>query len=486
MPKFNKKKIDKSRLGKEEINFPEFPLGIVSQQQPKDLIEKLEFRDVVGNDEIKVTILPSSLGYPNQTTRDLLRALMRITWQKNGFKDPKVTTSIREIIRELGMSASGQALELIKKHLRILAGTRIEYEKSFFDKELSDRIKSTISINIITSFLFEELESRTQNKELKKKGGYSDLLKSGISWNQEFFEISLKDSRNLIDFDYTYYITLENHLSKELYLLLNKRSYNKSFFKIEMKILAFEKLGISRTLESKLFKVRQLLKKAHKELIDSGFIKKEPLFKKENGIEYVTYYFHEQQYLFDEPAGEHTQDITSNSEIRLSEKENEVRNMLMELNFTEGEAGKILREYGDDFTSKIIKLYRKQKGVRSPKKWIFTALYKRYDVSEIEEEIRIENQKAEEAKVAEQKLIEVQEQKAKSNELSDKIDVWIGQNPSKYYSKCLEFLQELEESKQTFYLDLISRESVKSGKTKVEIIMENSILSSMVRSKIII
>jgi Replication initiator protein A len=480
MPKTKKIQIDSTRIGKEEINFPEFPLGIVSLQQPKIATDKLEFKDLIGNDEIKVTVLPSALGYPNQHTRDLLRALMRITWKKNNFKSSAVQTSIREILRELGLSASGQNLETIKKNLRILAGTRIEYEKSFFDKSLSERIKTTFNTGIISSFVFEEIEMKEQKAELKKKGDSIDFLKSGIFWNQQFFEISLKDSRNLIDYDYTYYITLKHYLAKELYLLLNKRSYNKSIFKIELNILAFEKLGISRTLENKMFKVRQMLKKAHKELKDTGFIQTDPVFKKENGIEYVTYFFLSQQSLFENNDHTYTPIITP---TLIGDDYDEIKTSLVELGFTEGEVGKVLKTYDQERIRKITKLYSKQKQVRNPKKWIFKALLEDFDTTEIDLEEDKQKQELEAVRLAqEEKTAQLQAQ-IEGQKRDELVDTWISNNPEDYKLLCEAALKDLELSNVAMYI-LLRKSAFTKKIEPLEAFLSSRVFNAPVRSAI--
>lgn len=475
-----KKFITDERLGKEEINFPEFPLGICSQQQPKVMPAKLEFHDLVGNDQVKVTVLPSAFGYPNQQTRDLLRALMRLTYRKNRFNDSKVETSLREILKELGVTPSGQSIETVKKNLRILAGTRIEYEKSFFDKNISDRLKTTIGINIISSYIFQEAEYTAQQKELGID--LSDQLKSGIFWNQEFFDMSLRDSKNLIDFDYTYYISLENNITKELYLLLNKRAYSKPIFKIDMKILAFEKLGMSRTLENKLFKVRQQLKKAHEELMKTGFLTREPAIEKINGSEYVMYFFTPIKTLFDRTNDKNEDDIPNISHPDYDPAN--FKESLIKLGFTEGEIGKLYKRYDIEILRKSVKLCLLQKRVESPKKWLYKCLTDQYDLSVVD---KVESQE-QELKIQEalfqEKIEQKQMQKAENDDIELKIEEWIRNNQCAYLFLTEATLADIQLNNETMYKNIL-RSSHKKNLTPLEVVAQSPLYNYKTRSIIL-
>jgi len=188
--KAKNKVITYKQKGLEDINFPEFPLGFCSEKQPKEIKETLVFQD----GDNKIYIKPSSLGFPTPSTRDLMRGLMKMAFRKNKFSDRALDTSLREITRELKKTNAGENIKTIKKNLDILVDTRIIFENCYFDRKTSKKIRRRVNIGIIQSYFFEEAKNKKDNDLYFKEN--PDLLRSGIRWNEDFFNISLDNANN--------------------------------------------------------------------------------------------------------------------------------------------------------------------------------------------------------------------------------------------------------------------------------------------------
>lgn len=462
-------------IAKEDINFPEFCFGVIGKVPLRDQPDELVFVDKI-NPDAQITVSKSRYGLPTQFTRDLRLALMRIGYRKNKFKSRQTPASAGEILAEMGLTHNGKNLSILKKHLDILTGTRIKFNHSFFDKEESKQIDKTIEFGILSGYEIVEFK----NLKGKKKSDDPDNLIGKFMWSDYFYDNSVQNAKNLIDMDYALYTQLEGDITKQLYSFLNKRSYGRDIFRIELSVLAFEKLGLSRN--NSMSKVRFALKKSHKALLSSGFLKREPEFSKSfDGKEYAVYNFSQTYSL-----PEH-QEILPIVDIRFDT----IKHRLQLLEFTEGQIGKVFKEYSTELIIDALDMFDLENSggkIKSPRKWILACLSRGFDTSNLEAK-RKESLEAslamatEEARLKQEAIIA--EEKAKlAEENKKKIDLWIGENPAKYYTKCQEFYKELQETNNTVFLDLIQREVKKSGKSEVEVIMSNTALSSMVRGNI--
>jgi len=462
-------------IAKEDINFPEFCFGVIGKVPLKDQPDELVFVDKI-NPDAQITVSKSRYGLPTQFTRDLRLALMRIGYRKNRFKSRQTPASAGEILAEMGLTHNGKNLSILKKHLDILTGTRIKFNHSFFDKEQSKQIDKTIEFGILSGYEIVEFKSLKG----KKKSDDPDNLIGKFMWSDYFYDNSVQNAKNLIDMDYAMYTQLEGDITKQLYSFLNKRSYGRDVFRIELQVLAFEKLGLSRN--NSMSKVRFALKKSHKSLMEAGFLKREPEFTKSfDGKEYAVYNF-SQTYSLPE-----NQEVLPIADSRFDD----LKHRLQLLEFTEGQIGKLFKEYPTESITDALDMFDLENTngkIKSPRKWILACLSRGFDTSNLEEK-RKESEEARLALAKEQEQLEEEgiraaEKARTAEENKKKIDLWIGENPAKYYTKCQEFYKDLEETNNTIFLDLIKREVKKSGTSEVEVIMANAALSSMVRGKI--
>src|SRR3954451_16569962 len=97
-----------SVLGRDEMNFAEFPLALLTDRAPSDL-KTLETEDQIYDERKgqvisrKLTITSSDkYGLTTPKDEDVLLALIQLTKQANNFTDRKVCFSRAELLKLLG------------------------------------------------------------------------------------------------------------------------------------------------------------------------------------------------------------------------------------------------------------------------------------------------------------------------------------------------------------------------------------------------
>lgn len=431
-------------LGKVDINFPEFCFGIIGKMpvadQPKDIIYKLQ-----GDDTKKVTVIRSSYGFPDQKTRDLLYALMRITYRKNGFTNSRVPCSLHEMAKELGVTNTGNNLKVIKKHLDILRGAQLKFENSFFKKMDSTLSRNTMSVGVLANYFYREVSKDGKLIELSDIDDDS-LAQGYFTWDEIYFKTSLQTSVNLIDFDYSLYLSLGKDTAKQLYLFLNKRRYSVPSLRMPLNEIAFTIMGISEKMSEKMFKVRQQVRQANKLLFDLGLFRQIPRFEKEFGKEYVIYIFnqHTPIPLFEEE--------TTQISLEQGGTFNTIKNILIGFRATEGQVASLVKRYDNEKLLKVLKQLDLQYENKSTVKKIVALVNnlmanKEVDITLVQnaEDEKKEKQKAQ-AEYQEVKVVEDNERKLlleKIEKQNKKADIWIKNNEQAY----LEFCTQMIESK---------------------------------------
>jgi len=465
-------------VGKEDINFPEFVLGVLDKNSNKESKKEIIFHDPLYPDK-KIGVVPSIFGFPTQLTRDLYRALMRLTYLKNRFHSSKIDCTLREICREMGIKVSGQMTAKIRESLDILAGTQVKFYHSYYNLESKDLIDEVTSIGILDGYTLREFNKKGDKKMDQEK------LQNSIKWSPSFWDLSLKEAKNLINYDYSFYISLNGNITKELYIFLNKRAFNKKFFKIPIRILAFEKLGMSRTLSDKLFKVRQQLRKAHQELLEKGFFDSEPRFVKTSSDEWVHYSFSVRHKI---GVDETEPGFLEQTLLVFDEEQEKLKDNLKKIGFTEGQIGKMFDRHSIDFLRDGIDLLGITENIKNPRNWFWGYLKGDYDTDTLhqhrqsqQEEEKKRKEEEEKRQKEEQKEQEKAEQSAKQKaEIND----WISKNTLKWIEMCENYLKNELKTDSRFFYDRVMATAKKQGKTPVEVFMSNEMYNYKVRATV--
>jgi Replication initiator protein A len=275
--------VEISDLSWYDINLPEFCLGIIGRVPEENQNSKIVYQDSK-YPERKIIITRQDEGFPVQSTRDLLLVLARLNQRQNNFTENKVAFSGGMILKELGLTVCGKNMKDLKRDLARLTGTRIVFENSFYDKEKKEH--RTLDMGVVSAIATRE----TTNLDGSMVSDDDLSFGTYLTWSDEFFSASFMNFKNLIQIDFSSYMQLSGDITKQLFKFLSKRRFSKEIFSISVSVLAYEKLGISKTVPLK--KAKFNLKKCHDQLQRTGFIDKEPsFFNKDNGDLWVEYDF---------------------------------------------------------------------------------------------------------------------------------------------------------------------------------------------------
>ena len=485
-------------IGKDDINFPEFCFGIIGRTSAKNQPQELVYLDK-NNPNQNITIIRSDLGFPTQFTRDLRLTLSRMAFQQNGFKDQRVKITGSLILKEMGLAITGPNMNTLRKHLDILTRTRIKFNGSYFVKEQKGKINGELDINIIQGY---NIKYTTKNIDKSANSVFIPELSGYILWQSDYFENFLKGASNMIDMDFVLYSRLNGDITKQLYLFLNKRRFNKDTFRISLDVLAYEKLGISMTRP--IFKIKFDLKKSHEELIRTGFLIEVPAFTKSSDGKWIVEYCFTSNDLFSSfsqfptlqvPENPNLQEIDiteiSNFEITKNQKIEILKKQLIEIGLNVSEIGKLLDSYSDDKIQESIELYQitiqNKTKIRNPKNWIFACLKNDFDTTAVvEKKKRVkEAELIVEVEVKEKKEKEIEEKLkvAENIERKQKIDEWIANNIEEYVEIRQNYITSLEEKGGIMWRQL-TKKANEQDKTFAKIVTELPMYSSELRNNI--
>lgn len=471
-------------LGKVDINFPEFCFGIIGKipqkNQPAQIIYNLK-----NSPDSKITITRSALGFPDQTSRDILQTLMRLTFRKNRFESPDVPCTLNEIMDELGWKKGGSHIKTLKKHLDILLGASIKFENSFFDKNQKKIVKEVLAFGVLDGYWFREIKSdgKLSGKESRK---VTDLDKGFVSWNSKYFNQSLLTAKNLIDFDYTFYLSLEKDITKQLFLYLSKRSYGTQNLRIPLEEMAFTVLGMSASLKGNLSKVRFVLRDCHKQLLEKGFLPYEPIFQKDyNGCEYIIYKLRSRKGLIKIVDSAGIEMLPNNTEFEA------VKSILTAFGATDGQVARLIKRHPSTSLLEALKQIQLQYPQRSKVKNIVGLVSKLMEEGadlSLAEDASKKEMEAEQRRIEEQrrqKELEIENQKKVEEQakLESRIDAWIGANMLEF-ARLTEFFIDNRVKPNPVLKMFMDKEMERSGVSPSVAVMSHASLKSLLREEV--
>ena len=268
-----KKREEQVKVTKEEMNLVEYPFQYLGFKIP-DGTKTIEWNGEIITKEGKR--LPASwivtgsdkYGLPRYRDRDVLLGLLYY-WKLQGFQSPDlIIKNVAEFLRLLKMGDSRKDYEFLEESLNRLAGVTIVAKNSFWDNEAKD-YASNIALHLLDAA-----------KMFRKGKQYILKVRAG----KEFWESVKSGYMKSLNFDF--YLSLETPISKALYCYLDKKSYKKERFIIELKKLASH-LGVT---SRRLCHIRKTIREASDILVQRGYLNCY-LFEKRNGTEYVIFDF---------------------------------------------------------------------------------------------------------------------------------------------------------------------------------------------------
>jgi hypothetical protein len=273
---------------KDELNLAEFPIAALTDRVPngqttlvfEDKLERRDHPPIVRRLTIMGTV---KHGLPTATDDEVLVGLIQLTKRRN-FTNAKVPFSRYELIELLGWPQSGASYRRIEEALNRWVGVVLMYENAWWDNTAKSWVDESFHVLDNVTLYDRERRKRAGGKpgkpgakpatgrRPKKTGAEGDPLPlSSFRWNEVIFESF--QSGNLKQLDLEFYLRLRLPTTKRMFRFLDKRFYRRARLDFDLRTLACEHIGMSRSYAPTELKRR--LKPALEELEQLGFL--EPL-----------------------------------------------------------------------------------------------------------------------------------------------------------------------------------------------------------------
>jgi hypothetical protein len=268
---------------KDELNLAEFPIAALTDRIPdgqttlvfEDRLERRDSTPIVR----RLTIMGTHKhGLPTSLDDEVLVGLIQLTKRRSNFTDARVQFSRYELIQLLGWPQSGQSYRRIEEALHRWVGVVLMYENAWWDNQAKSWVDEQFHV-LDNVTLYDRERWRTSARAGKsgrgeKSGSKADkapLPLSSFRWNEVIFRSF--QSGNLKQLDLEFYLKLRLPTTKRMYRFLDKRFYRRLRLDFDLRTLACEHIGLSRSYAPTELKRR--LKPALEEMEQLGFL--EPL-----------------------------------------------------------------------------------------------------------------------------------------------------------------------------------------------------------------
>src|SRR3954462_9903906 len=278
---------------KDELNLAEFPIAALTDRIPdgqttmvfEDQLERRDNAPIVR----RLTIMGTHKhGLPTSLDDEVLVGLIQLTKRRSNFTDARVQFSRYELIELLGWPQSGQSYRRIEEALHRWVGVVLMYENAWWDNVAKSWVDEQFHV-LDNVTLYDRERRRPPPRSGKSgksdRGGGSRADKaplplSSFRWNEVIFQSF--QSGNLKQLELEFYLGLRLPTTKRMFRFLDKRFYRRSRLDFDLRTLACEHIGMSRSYAPTELKRR--LKPALDELERLGFL--EP-FSAEERYSYV-------------------------------------------------------------------------------------------------------------------------------------------------------------------------------------------------------
>ena len=262
--------------GKDEMNFAEFPIALLTDKVPKGQ-RFIKFEDQVYDEKRKRVITRRRIiegseeyGLPTATDDLVILALIQLSKQKGkgDFTSRAVEFTRLELIRLLGWTNEGKNYDRIKLSLLRIQSVNYVYDNAWWD--ILQKTWTTKAFHILDNV--EINDSRTS-------GGQDGLFSSRITWNEVVFESF--QAGFLRDIDFKLCMRLKHPTALRMYRFLGKRFWVRPEWAGDLKVFAHDHMGLGRNYEGGT-QIARKLKPAIEELEQEGFL--EPLGESERFV----------------------------------------------------------------------------------------------------------------------------------------------------------------------------------------------------------
>jgi hypothetical protein len=262
---------------KDELNLAEFPIAALTDRVPdgqttlvfEDKLERRDSPPIVR----RLTIMGTHKhGLPTSLDDEVLVGLIQLTKRRSNFTDARVQFSRYELIELLGWPQSGQSYRRIEEALHRWVGVVLMYENAWWDNVAKSWVDE--NFHVLDNVTLYDRERRRSSGRWGRSGK-APLPLSSFRWNEVIFQSF--QSGNLKQLDLEFYLRLRLPTTKRMFRFLDKRFYRRTRLDFDLRTLACEHIGMSRSYAPTELKRR--LKPALEELEQHGFL--EPLSSEE-------------------------------------------------------------------------------------------------------------------------------------------------------------------------------------------------------------
>ncbi|MDG3008114.1 replication initiator protein A [Paludisphaera mucosa] len=262
---------------KDELNLAEFPIAALTDRVPDGQTtlvfeDRLELRDSPPIIR-RLTIMGTHKhGLPTSLDDEVLVGLIQVTKRRSNFTDARVPFSRYELIELLGWPQSGQSYRRIEEALHRWVGVVLMYENAWWDNTAKSWVDEQFHVlDNVTLYDRERWRKSSARAKVGKGGARAEkppLPLSSFKWNEVMFQSF--QSGNLKQLDLELYLKLRLPTTKRMYRFLDKRFYRRTRLDFDLRTLACEHIGLSRSYAPTELKRR--LKPALEELEQLGFL----------------------------------------------------------------------------------------------------------------------------------------------------------------------------------------------------------------------
>ena len=243
------------------MNLCEWPLAVLAERIPKG-VKTLTFEDHVkdkstGHQQHRKLIVSGSdvYGLPRGLDDDVLLVAIALTKARNGFTDPKLFFTQHELVELLGWDRHGRSYARLRLALRRWAGVVIHSENAWRSKARECWVDASFGV----------LDNVWLDKSRLPRGGEPSCW---LKWNEAVYENLQAGYLRQLDLDL--YLGLSSSVAKRLFRHLSKRFYWGETVRVDLRIFAHEKIGLSKCYNT--CQLRCLLDPAFEELEQVGLL----------------------------------------------------------------------------------------------------------------------------------------------------------------------------------------------------------------------
>lgn len=254
-------------MGRDEMNLAEFPLGTLASRAPRGR-KTLTFEDRIWDKSRRehvtrrLTISGSDrYGLPTTKDDEVILGLIQLS-KADGFSSRQVPFSRYQLIHVLGWRDEGKSYSRLEESLNRWLGVTLYYQNAWRDKLRGCWVDAS----------FHLLESLVLHRRRKGRGiqiaGRPELPLSSFTWNEIVFRSF--HAGYLRKLDMHVYRSLKLATAKRLYRFLDKRFHHSNRLNFSLKVLACDKVGLSRGYDAA--QLKRCLSPAIEELERAGFL----------------------------------------------------------------------------------------------------------------------------------------------------------------------------------------------------------------------